>query len=633
LGELNALPALLEVVDLDGLVDTIPAVGIDHLRNEEDLLVETIAKHLASPLGVPALEFAGLVTHDQHGIPAGTPVFVRKTDQVTEQYAFTRLTVSLESGSVAMLTGLQPRSTRLAPTVIRVGSFLPVLLSVSPFLPPPWGAGITFALSLLNMLTDNPAESDSSASAFGKLNDQIQEVLATSAQDPLDEVSRNITQLVGLLPKNVKLADIQTLDSNVQNLREYLDGLHVDGSIAPGRHDPPTYFQGKAFDLLDAAQTTIWNRLRACDYTNFDAPLALMISSLVLRLTIQKQSIQLRALSAKTYQDQGLMESFNTDVTTWLEQIDSVEQDYWDPSKVPAIRPGDALPAAGTLSADQISSILGDGKSPAGTKAWVPLLVAWLAKTRDDRVNLIDDAVVRASPSPGSEFPSGTCERNGKSYRVIDFCWKVEWGAYVGGWTWSDRGLGTDDHNYDLHLQREYLEGCCSHYVEGDFNKAESERSANCTHVLSELDLRMKGALDNLAAMGALIKNLRDLLPPGQPEHVPTVTPLKGGGASGLDQIWSPGNVLRYRVMLQNAKGPGPAGKWSADFVVGSTVGVTVSSLVLESPAESVQIQRQVRTATQSWDQAGEPVPIATLSPDAATKVMSATYDDTHGRT
>ena len=54
-------------------------------------------------------EYTGLVLTAQDGVPAGTPVFVRHTDQLVEQYALTRLAVDLKDGALSQVGGPQQR--------------------------------------------------------------------------------------------------------------------------------------------------------------------------------------------------------------------------------------------------------------------------------------------------------------------------------------------------------------------------------------------------------------------------------------------------------------------------------------------------------------------------------------------
>jgi hypothetical protein len=625
----SATAPLLAVTKADGLTGHIPAAALKALVADEQQLVATLEKHLPAPMGTVKDQYTALTLAAQDRIPAGTPVFVRQTDQLVEQYALTRLVVDLKDGALSQVGGPEQRHpVQRPPVMIHAGSpVVSLLLSVSPFLPPPWGLGLTFGLSLLNLLTDTPPASDPLQSEFQALNAGIQQLLAASTKDPLDNVSRKVDQMMKAKALSTgKLQDLKPpFDASVQNLRVYLDGDHPDGTNTPEGNDPPTFFLGEAFQLLDQAQATIWNNLQGCDDANFDANLGLMIRCLALRMSVQKQSIQLRAVSAKFRQQQGLMDSFDLEVRTWLEQIDGVMTDYWDPKMVPDIGPGDALPAPGTLTSAQIMAILGDNTTPPGTTAWVPLLVAWLEKIRAARLALISGPI-RVDPNAG-----GTYSHNGVNYPGDHTNYLGPWGSNTIGWTWRDPRFGKTYDNDKAHLWPDYYAHHCDQTKTQDFDNCLNERSTYATGIKNGVDGRTKQARDNLAAMGTLIKNLQDLLPPGAPTQVPKVAALTGGGPARVDQTWTAGNVVRYRVMLQNAKGPGPAGSWSDPHVIGTTKGAVVSGLQLEAPAESIQLQRQVRTSTQSWDLAGQALTLTTLAPDPTTKVMPTSYSDTLG--
>ena len=136
-----------------------------------------------------------------------------------------------------------------------------------------------------------PRQLETRCRASSTLNTDIQKLLQGEHEDRRTMSRGTSTRCEGAA--KAKLESLKTIDSSVQTC--------ACTSMVTSRRrrsrrgaTPPTFFQGLLSDLLDEAQTAIWNNLQNLRRHELRRDLGLMIRCLAFRLSVQKQSIQLR---------------------------------------------------------------------------------------------------------------------------------------------------------------------------------------------------------------------------------------------------------------------------------------------------------------------------------------------------
>ena len=345
---------LLTLRSADEVLATVPRESIPELRIAAKQVLARLMPHLTPPLGtVSVLEMTCLQTA-QAGFDAGTAVLVRKTDQLTEQYVLPRVRVNLANGTHGMVnlpTFPAPRAHVLgrfemdagAPSLM--GGPLTFLLSISPFLPPPWGVAATGTLTLIKIIG---AELDKGPSPYEQLKTQLREFVITDdirqQQGVLTEVSDHFQNMVSSL--TMTLDQITTVDGGAEALGKYVDN--------------------EGLPKVRSANGQLWTLLLTRNVDNFDSVLALLVRGVSLDILLDTASVKIEALTAAVDKKNGDLAKFNQLAQQWIAHVGTIAKDIGASATEPWT---DA-----TIQAQLEST------------SWIPKIEAWMAKAKSERL-------------------------------------------------------------------------------------------------------------------------------------------------------------------------------------------------------------------------------------------------------
>jgi len=615
----HANAPLLDLAMPDALKARVAPDVAAALDGPSKTLYRMIGQRLAPPVGNGVVSYVTVLDRAQAGLDAGTVVFVRKSDALTEQYVFPFLRVDLATGShgAVGLSDLAPtrrarRAVELAEeasladtTPGGVKSGVSLLLAISPFLPPPWGVAATGLLTVFNMLLDR-----SDKSPYETLKQQMEEFqiaddLKNLGRAPLTNASTQLDNMLAAL--TTKVEDLKTISGDVATLWAYIDG---DSAQYIDAQHPITYFLGTGLATVNAANAFLWETLKTQDDTNFDATMGVFVSGVTLQLLMYKLSVQLRALAARTHQLDNNASAFDKQTETWTGQLRRIAIDIGvdpDTGKVTTKAPVDMGP-------DDITQGL-------ASDAWLPRLHAWFAQTRSKRLGLISPAIYRTTLYISEGRVDGST--GGR--------WACE--VRDGVWTWKDSRVPGDgfipDGGEKQNCVPDTNDGsCCAANIEHK-DEAQKNFDAYVNKIKTDLDTAFKPHLDTVDAWATFISNFHELLPASPPAATLTVAALTGGAAAGSNGAWVKGNVLRYAVATVDTKGPSTKGPWSPDFTVGDTAGAVISGLRAPPGTDSLWLYRQVRRPGVDWLKADDAIILNIISPDSGSKTFPTTYTDT----
>lgn len=629
----SAILELLDVPDQEAVLGDQPAGRSNTLASQANFLAATVGPHL--PAADHAEVQVSALTSAQNGLTAGTVVLVRRTAAVTEQYAFPFLQVDLRAGryAVAGLDALPKppspggagRTPRVMPmmTPREAGKdSLSFLLAVAPFLPPPYGAAATGALTVLNMLVDatapkppNPyAELKADLESFLRLQD-----LKDKAVDPLNTVDKMVSDSIGDLSSgpgsDTPIQDLDDMPAELITLWSYIDGPIIEYT----KNGPtPCAFDGEGWTTTLAAATSLWGSLGSLDETECTDVLALFLRAVTLQVMLAKLSIQARALACNLHQKDNNATAFAAQTKVWCGQVGQIADSLGVDKQT-----GQADSKWMVAWDEWTDDLITEGKAQSG---WVPRIRAWYAGMRKNRVSTryISDLYRVDLPLPG--LPT----RPDANYGAVLI--------KVGTWTWTDShdttstdytGHNPDHGEYNNRTYDTKGEGCLPDDVQHK-DLAEAARNKYMKQVQANLDVAFADTFATVAAWGTLISEFYEILPPGKPAGIRTVSAPSSGAPADTTGTWKKGTILRYSVSAVNEDhGPGPASKPSPEYKVGDLRGAVLGGLPNPQGADSLWLYRQARTSEQHWASAEDAMIVGIITADPATKAMPLTYTDT----
>jgi hypothetical protein len=416
-----------------------------------------------------------------------------------------------------------------------------VFLSVSPFLPPPWGAVTTGALSVFNVLLEGlDRATGSHVSPYEELRKSIEKFA----------ISNDLRHDHGVL------IDVgKGFHSETRLQTTSLDKLTAwDGALEALK----TYIDREGLSKLRTAAADIWTILETRTTHDFDTALHLLLSAIDLRLLLESASIKLEALEASVAQKNGQLDRFNEFAGKWMAHVDAVSAtvgSHIDP---------------GSWNDEAIESALAD-------VGWIPNIEAWMERAKRRRLALISDTYRYTQTSQGEYMgPSWTRE----------------------GWTWKDNDLGADG---DAHrnVVWDTRESCC--HDEEHKDTAELDLALYRHAVAKKVD---SGFADYRQAIGGWVTYIaafKELIPAVTPQTAPHVEPMKDGPPIGGGRFWVGGARMRYAFMAVDKKGPSQRGPWSNELNVGATKFATVSGFPPMNNIDAIRVMRQVALPGGDW--------------------------------
>lgn len=632
---------LLDVESADAVKSTLPAASVGPLQRAADNLQATFQASWAPALGTVTNTEVSVLTAPQHNFERGTVVLTRTTDQITEQYVLPFVRVDLGAGKheivgldevVPVAPNGRQRAAQITPVkesgISVTKTIVGAVLAETPFLPPPFGAAATGLLTVLNLILDSA--SPTPTNPFADLKADLKAYIDNSdlvalGISPISTVYTEINLEVDKLQKsdssgslNSQHVDLEIPIDKLTTLPAPLLHLwkRIDGTQAEYQKGGPTpdYFSGHLWDMNQAAAGWLWDHLTTeTDDTNYADTLDVLIHAVTQQLMLAKLSIQCRALACSIHQREGNASAFDAQNQQWRAEIAAIADAIGDD---PTTGKGaDAWKAwFDSLTDDEIKEAL-DTCDP-----WIPRIRLWWASMRKKRLGtgVLSDLFRQNEPVPDRAVPG--------SYSNPQH-------MYVGTWTWTDK---RDAASKDFFQQSDLGAwnnrttdtdgpGCTT--VERK-DVAAKAREAYVAKARSDLDAAGKPHLDVLDGWATLVGTFYEMLPPDAPSGALTVTAPTGGKPSTASGTWSKDNVVRYQVApVNDDHGPGPAGDWSPDYHVADLLGAVITGLPSPDGADSLWLYRQVRTATQKWDNADDAAIVAVI-PRVGTS-MPTTYTDT----
>jgi hypothetical protein len=537
-------PALLTLKAANDLAAGMQSSIARDLRGAGEQLLEVFAPHLPPPLGEGSRFEVTCLHTDQAGYPAGTVVVVRTTDQLTEQYVLSHVHVDLEDGTRRLVN----MPTRRAPTVVRVAEpvrrTMSFFLSVSPFLPAPWGAITTGGLTLANMLMEM---GDDTPAPHVELRKQLETVVITDdirqQQGVLTEVSDHFTNMTASL--TMKIEEITTTDGSIDALATYVDT--------------------EGLPKVRTANGQLWSLLQTRNVDDCDSALAMLVRGVSLGLLLETYSVQIEALRASVAKSNGKLQKFNDGANRWTFHVSTIAKDVGE-------KPTDPWTAE-TMKAQMEST------------AWIPKIEAWMAKAKSDRLGMISSDTYRIDTSCGIEH-------------ILGWTWRD---SHYTGPSDCPRWVGPDGGEL-ANVARDTVSSadCCGSIVQHK-DQADEALAAHRNSVSAAIDAAFASAAGTVDSWTTVIASLHELLPPSTPTKAPTVGAKSGGAATPQPPDWVSGSAVRYAVAAVNAKGPSPNGPWSSELKVGSTAFATLTGFPVSATQDALWLYRQVRRPGEDW--------------------------------
>jgi hypothetical protein len=546
----DAAATLLDLSDGEAVLVHLNEEAKASLRARADMLTHFVEPHLPADIGSTRL-FVTCLGAEQQGFAAGTVVMERASELITEQYIFPHVRIDLESGKPA-LVGLAARpsvaarvihpleSTGLQP----VHTGLSVLLSVAPFLPPPWGAFATGGLTILNMIFDHADKlGQPHTSPYEELRKQLENFIIgddlRADQGILLDVGGEFAARSKTL--TTPLDQLTSWDDDLVKLQKYIDG--------------------EALSKLRTAGSDIWTILNSRTTHNFGTALNLMISAVDLRLLLESASTQLEALQASVAQKNSQLDRFNSLAKTWMEHVNTISE----------LIGQHAEPASWTD--DSI-------KTAMENTPWIPRIEAWMEKAKRDRMKMISPATYRYL-EPYMQMPDPKMRKERR------------W-----GWTWTDTDVSTLSQEFpnavfDTHGS------CCS--TTEHKTDADQALTAHRTEITTQIDTGFAQSQLSVKGWRTYVDSFKELLPYAPPAAKLQVAAKKDGPALPHPPFWVQGARMQYALVAVNTKGPSLRGPWSDELKVTTNAFATLSGFPPMTGIDSLRIMRQVAPPGGAW--------------------------------
>jgi len=548
----NDVPAGEKLLTLDRQADVLTHVRRDlvaQVRVRSTHLMSLLAPYLIAPLGHVDYTEVTFLTSDQQGFGDGTVVLVRHSDLVAEQYVLPHLQFSPANGA-ATIVGLPGPQRPVAhpPATIRMAAqsgvgvtreILGAVMSVTPFLPPPWSYGTTGVLSLATLIlgwVDPGQPPPSGPSPLEVLRDAIETFIV---EQNLAKLQGDVTQV-----SNDFLNDAKSQSTPLEQLKT------VDGGISDLRKRIVTEF----VPHLDTALGEIYVDLKARTTVDYKSSLDLMVSAVTLAMMLHNAMVTIDSVSASVAKSNDDVSGFNDGTSKWLADVNDATNDLGTSSAGPW---DDTAIQAGLTSTSHI-----------------PNIEAWMAKVKADRLAQISE-------------PS----RYTLHYTLMDET----------GWTWTDAGLGGDGGHYSNRVW-DTAGGTCDTQVIQHEDQAQSARDAHYAAVGKSVDDGFADYRTVIDSWTTYITDFHELLPPASPDDAPTVA-AKAKGPANPQGDWVTKAKVRYAVAAVNKQGPASDGPWSAEYVVGPTAfaTLTLTSVKVTDDTDTLWLYRQVQPSGGKW--------------------------------
>ena len=464
-------------------------------------------------------------------------------------------------------------------------------MSVTPFLPPPFGPGATGLLAVFNFV-------------LGLKN------APTPPKTPLQELKESLEAYYAEEDLNTQLAILAGQRKHFVNsslvTQPPPDNTSPPGEAAPALNLKPIDqltaedIEGDIADLLtdlgspattgmlkavSDANDQIWKRLKMCTSDNFDETLGSLISGVTLQLTLENAWIEITAINASFASRHKDMHSYGTSVSKWTGRINGAANDIgkshigaWDEASI-------------------------EGVDGLQSTSYIPGIEAWMAQAKAQRLQQISDV----HRSTWSEEQWAFDPNGGHATQVSH-----------NGWSWND--AGDPENQSDKANMQEDTDG--EHFWSDPVehkDPAVASHDAYVEKISQKVDDGFKSHRDLMQTWLTFLDGFHELLPPDAPPS-PQASPMQGGSAVPQG-AWVEGAEVQYALSAVNKKGPSALSDWSDSFKIGKTAFATLTGLGPAPAADSLTIYRQIRPPGEQWSD-----PIAT---DTIQSPFPPTYNDT----
>lgn len=543
-------PSNLNLVlgDVETLLTRYPASIQQELREQIQNLLDQLNPLYPFPEG-ETLEtaYVTVITQALGEFLPGTVVYVRQTNLATIQFLLRHVVVNLKTGKPSLI-GLghlpAPHSHHLSPLDFQGpplgSSFFDAALSIGGSLvwalPHPWGAFSSAGIEVLRLLFG-----DSSSGISEALKEGIKELESFLTEQKIQADAQRLKAFADWLDSQIAdLGRLADRGGNIDNIYILDNGLldHLRNSVSPEN---------------DNIYTAIYDLEVLIDEDDSLSASGIYVFGISLYLLALKMILQLEALVASNYQNQGNLDSYNLYNKLWL-------YDYND------------FEIAINGHTDN------DGKYTPG---WAKKVSDKINGFYTHRLAKITD-LYRASITEGDP----RCESIG------EICYRQ-----VGGWTWKDTANknDTDSTNFVADTTEG---GCCSHDVEHK-DQAETNRANWINTVSGQLDAKYQTAKDTIKKWTASIYEWNEHLPPLAPTSAPEIDPKGWQGKPPNDPHWKAGNQVSYAVQFSNDSGPSPISDYNQAVDINPEMGATIINIPNDPSLMAMQVLIYRRITTE----------------------------------
>lgn len=412
-------------------------------------------------------------------------------------------------------------------------------MSVSPFLPPPWNAGVTAGLSLVNFLI----------TAF--------EPDKPPPPNPFDVLGQNLEAFVVAQEVRQQLGKIQGAGDNYSNAAAALTTpLPELKKVGKAVTDLDARIKTEFRVDVDSALSDLFTLLDECTTEKYKDVLDVICAGVTTSLLLWSAEIEIAATTATVAKRNGDAQQFDDAADYWITMVRNASNDL-DSTAPTTTQEPDAATTAGTPDA---------GKSTAARPtSYIPKIETWIADAIDTRIENVAVVQLAAHAMNASGHASS---------------------SLIPGWTFSDPVHGNTYQEQHANWKQ-------------DRQAAQTARDAYCASLRPTLEKQFDSYRTVMASWRTFVSGFNGLLPLPQPEGAPDVAPKKDGPSTPT-RLWINGTRVRYAIAATNVKGPSQAGPWSSEYLVGDTAFTT---LTLPAPpgADGVDVYRQMRPPGQDW--------------------------------
>ncbi len=233
-------------------------------------------------------------------------------------------------------------------------------MSVTPFVPPPFGPAATGALAVFNFLLGMNQKATLPNNPFEKLKDSLETFYTES------DLNTQLAILAGQRAHLVNSPVVQGLPTPIEQLTD----ADINGDIADLFNNLGDTSCGWIKTVSDA-NDQIWKLLKASNTDNFQETLGSLISGITLQLLMENASIMIKAIDASVAYRHKEMDNYGKYVSSWTARVQTVANDI-----------GNTHVGAWDKAA------IKDGLEGSSR---IPQIEAWMAQAKEQRLNQISD--------------------------------------------------------------------------------------------------------------------------------------------------------------------------------------------------------------------------------------------------